>query len=98
MTLLEDQALSSGWTLATHSPFGFRSGTFSRYAGRMLGTSLPFAEHSTFEDDSTDVRYQITDPILAVSVSGLFIKLCTATREFLEQAPIDWCGKTLIKS
>jgi hypothetical protein len=30
---------------------------FSRYVGRMLGTSLPFAEHSTFEDDPSDVRY-----------------------------------------
>ena len=63
---------------------------FSRYVGRMLGTSLPFAEHSTFEDDPSNVRYQITDPILAASVCGLFIKFCTATKEFLEQAPIDW--------
>jgi hypothetical protein len=65
-------------------------GFFSRYVGRMLGTSLPFAEHSTFEDDPSNVRYQITDPILAASVCGLFIKFCTATKEFLEQAPIDW--------
>jgi hypothetical protein len=63
---------------------------FSRYVGRMLGTSLPFAEHSTFEDDPSHVRYQITDPILAASVCGLFIKFCTATKKFLEQAPIDW--------
>jgi hypothetical protein len=63
---------------------------FSRYVGRMLGTSLPFAEHSTLEDDPSNVRYQITDPILAASVCGLFIKFCTATKEFLEQAPIDW--------
>ena len=63
---------------------------FSRYVGRMLGTSLPFAEHGTFEDDPSNVRYQITDPILAASVCGLFIKFCTATKEFLEQAPIDW--------
>ncbi len=67
---------------------------FSRYVGRMLGTSLPFAKHSTFEDDPSDVRYQITDPILAASVCGLFVKFCTATKEFLEQAPIDWCGTT----
>lgn len=66
---------------------------FSRYVGRMLGTSLPFAEHSTFEDDPSDVRYQITDPILAASVCGLFIKFCTATKEFLEQAPIDWFSR-----
>jgi hypothetical protein len=63
---------------------------FSRYVGRMLGTSLPFAEHSTLEDDPSNVRYQITDPLLAASVCGLFIKFCTATKEFLEQAPIDW--------
>jgi hypothetical protein len=63
---------------------------FSRYVARMLGTSLPFAEHSAFEDELSDVRYQITDPILAASVCGLFIKFCTATKEFLEQAPIDW--------
>jgi hypothetical protein len=63
---------------------------FSRYVGRMLGTSLPFAEHSTLEDDPSNVRYQITDPILAASVCGLFIKFCTATKEFLEQAQIDW--------
>ena len=63
---------------------------FSRYVGRMLGTSLPFAEHSTFEDDPSDVRYQISDAILAASVCGLFIKFCTATKEFLEQASIDW--------
>jgi hypothetical protein len=63
---------------------------FSRYVGRMLGTSLPCAERSTFEDDPSNVRYQITDPILAASVCGLFIKFCTATKEFLEQAPIDW--------
>ena len=63
---------------------------FSRYVGRMLGTSLPFAEHSTLEDDPSNVRYQITDPILAASVCGLFVKFCTATKEYLEQAPIDW--------
>jgi len=63
---------------------------FSRYVSRMLGTSLPFAEHSTFEDDPSAVRYQITDPILAASVCGLFVKFCTATKEFLEQTPIDW--------
>jgi len=63
---------------------------FSRYVARMLGTSLPFAEHSTFEDELSDVRYQITDPILAASVCGLFVKFCTATKEFLEQTPIDW--------
>jgi hypothetical protein len=63
---------------------------FSRYVSRMLGTSLPFAEHSTFEDDPSAVRYQITEPILATSVCGLFIKFCTATKEYLEQAPIDW--------
>ena len=28
---------------------------FSRYVGRMLGTSLPFAGHSTFEDDPSAV-------------------------------------------
>ena len=43
---------------------------FSRYVARMLGTSLPFAEHSAFEDELSDVRYQITDPILAASVCG----------------------------
>jgi hypothetical protein len=63
---------------------------FSRYVSRMLGTSLPFSQHGTFEDEHSDVRYQITDPILAASVCGLFVKFCTATKEFLEQAPIDW--------
>jgi len=63
---------------------------FSRYVGRMLGTSLPFAEHIAFEDEPSHVRYQVTDPILAASVCRLFVKFCTETREFLEQAPIDW--------
>jgi hypothetical protein len=62
---------------------------FSRYVGRMLGTSLPFAEHSGFENEPSH-RYQVTDPILAASVCGLFVKFCTATKEYLEQAPIDW--------
>ena len=63
---------------------------FSRYVSRMLGTSLPFAEHSGFENEPSHVRYQVTDPILAASVCGLFVKFCTATKEYLEQAPIDW--------
>jgi len=63
---------------------------FSRYVGRMLGTSLPFAEHSGFENEPSHVTYQVTDPILAASVCGLFVKFCTATKEYLEQAPIDW--------
>jgi hypothetical protein len=63
---------------------------FSRYVSRMLGTSLPFAEHRGFENEPSHVGYQVTDPILAASVCGLFVKFCTATKEFLEQAPIDW--------
>jgi hypothetical protein len=71
---------------------------FSRYVSRMLGTSLPFAEHSAFEDELSDVRYQITDPILAASVCGLFVKFCTATKEYLEQAPIDWSPPKAIEA
>jgi hypothetical protein len=71
---------------------------FSRYVARMLGTSLPFAEHSAFEDELSDVRYQITDPILAASVCGLFVKFCTATKEYLEQAPIDWSPPKAIEA
>ena len=71
---------------------------FSRYVARMLGTSLPFAEHSAFEDELSDVRYQITDPILAASVCGLFVRFCTATKEFLEQAPIDWSPPKAIEA
>jgi hypothetical protein len=56
----------------------------------MLGTSLPFAEHNGFENESSNVRHQVTDPILAAAVCGLFVKFCTATKEYLEQAPIDW--------
>ena len=63
---------------------------FSRYVGRMLGTSLPFAEHNGFENESSNLRHQVTDPILAAAVCGLFVKFCTATKEYLEQAPIDW--------
>ena len=63
---------------------------FSRYVSRMLGTSLPFAEHSGFENEPSHVTYQVTDPILAASVCGLFVKFCTATKGYLEQAPIDW--------
>ena len=70
---------------------------FSRYVSRMLGTSLPFAEHSGFENES-HVRYQVTDPILAASVCGLFVKFCTATREFLEQTPIDWSPPKAIEA
>jgi hypothetical protein len=70
---------------------------FSRYVSRMLGTSLPFSQHSTFEDEPSDVRYQITDSILAASVCGLFIKFCTATKEFLDQAPIDWSSPKAIE-
>jgi len=71
---------------------------FSRYVARMLGTSLPFAEHGAFEDELSDVRYQITDPILAASVCGLFVKFCTATKEYLEQAPIDWSPPKAIEA
>jgi hypothetical protein len=71
---------------------------FSRYVARMLGTSLPFAEHSAFEDELSDVRYQITDPILAASVCGLFVKFCTATKAFLEQTPIDWSPPKAIEA
>ena len=71
---------------------------FSRYVARMLGTSLPFAEHSAFEDELSDVRYQITDPILAASVCGLLVKFCTATKEYLEQAPIDWSPPKAIEA
>jgi hypothetical protein len=71
---------------------------FSRYVSRMLGTSLPFAEHRTSEDDTSTVRYQITDPILAASVCGLFVKFCTATKEYLEQAPIDWSPPKAIEA
>ena len=63
---------------------------FSRYVARMLGTSLPFAEHSGFENEPSHATYQVTDPILAASVCGLFVKFCTATKEYLEQTPIDW--------
>jgi hypothetical protein len=63
---------------------------FSRYVGRMLGTPLPFSQHSGFENEPSHVTYQVTDPILAASVCGLFVKFCTATKEYLEQAPIDW--------
>ena len=63
---------------------------FSRYVSRMLGTPLPFAEDSGFENEPPHVRYQVTDPILAASVCGLFVKFCTAMKEFLEQTPIDW--------
>jgi hypothetical protein len=63
---------------------------FSHYVSRMLGTSLPFAEHSGFENEPSHATYQVTDPILAASVCGLFVKFCTATKEYLEQAPIDW--------
>ena len=63
---------------------------FSRYVSRMLGTSLPFAEHNGFENEPSHIRYQVTDPILAASVCGLFVKFCTATKEYLEQTPIDW--------
>ena len=70
---------------------------FSRYVSRMLGTSLPFAEHSGFENEPSHVRYQVTDPILAASVCGLFVKFCTATKEFLEQTPIDWSPQRLLK-
>jgi hypothetical protein len=62
---------------------------FSQYVRRILGASAP-AEHSTSENELSGVRRQITDPILAASVCGLFIKFSTATKEFLEQTPIDW--------
>jgi hypothetical protein len=71
---------------------------FSRYVGRMLGTLLPFAEHSGFENEPLRVTYQVTDPILAASVCGLFVKFCTATKEFLEQAPIDWSPPKAIEA
>jgi hypothetical protein len=62
---------------------------FSNYVRRILGTSAP-SEHSTSENEPSGIRRQITDPILAASVCGMFIKVSTATKEFLEQVPIDW--------
>ena len=62
---------------------------FSRYVQRILGASDP-SEHSAFENEPAGIRRQITDPILAASVCGMFIKVSTATKEFLEQVPIDW--------
>jgi hypothetical protein len=62
---------------------------FSHYVRRILGASAP-SEHSAFENEVSGVRRQITDPILAASVCGMFIKCSTATKEFLEQVPIDW--------
>jgi hypothetical protein len=62
---------------------------FSSYVRRILGASVP-SEHSAFENELSGVRRQITDPILAASVCGLFIKFSTATKEFLERTPIDW--------
>ena len=62
---------------------------FSQYVRRILGASAP-SEHSAFENEPSGIRRQITDPILAASVCGMFIKVSTATKEFLEQVPIDW--------
>jgi hypothetical protein len=62
---------------------------FSHYVRRISGASAP-PEHSAFENEVSGVRRQITDPILAASVCGLFIKFSTATKEFLERTPIDW--------
>ena len=61
----------------------------SHYVRRILGSSAP-SEHSTFENEPSGVRGRVTDPILAASVCGMFIKVSTATKEFLEQVPIDW--------
>jgi hypothetical protein len=62
---------------------------FSHYVRRISGASAP-SEQSPFENEPSGVRRQITDPILAASVCGLFIRFSTATKEFLEQTPIDW--------
>jgi hypothetical protein len=62
---------------------------FSHYVQRILGVSAS-SEHSAFENEMSGVRRQITDPILAASVCGMFIKVSTATKEFLERTPIDW--------
>jgi hypothetical protein len=62
---------------------------FSHYVRRILGASDP-SEQSALENEMSGVRRQITDPILAASVCGMFIKVSTATKEFLEQVPIDW--------
>jgi hypothetical protein len=62
---------------------------FSHYVRRILGASDP-SEHSALENEPSGIRRQITDPILAASVCGMFIKASTATKEFLEQVPIDW--------
>jgi hypothetical protein len=61
---------------------------FSHYVRKILGASAP-SEHSAFENEPSGIR-QITDPILAASVCGMFIKVSTATKEFLEQVAIDW--------
>jgi hypothetical protein len=62
---------------------------FAHYVRRILGASEP-SRHSTFENEPSGVRGRVTDPILAASVCGLFIKCSTATKEFLERTPIDW--------
>jgi hypothetical protein len=62
---------------------------FSQYVRRILGASAT-SEHSASENEPSGIRRQITDPILAASVCGFFMKFSTATKEFLERTPIDW--------
>jgi hypothetical protein len=62
---------------------------FSHFVRRILGASAP-SEHGATENEPSGVRRQITDPILAASVCGTFIKCSTATKEFLEQVPVHW--------
>ncbi len=66
---------------------------FSRYVSWILGTPVPFSERSIFEDQLMGIKYQGLDPILHATVCTLFVGVCTATKELLEQCRkggMDW--------
>ncbi len=63
---------------------------FARYVSMILGASVPFSERSMLEDQLMCIKYQGSDLILVTSVCGLFVEVCTATKELLEKSSSVW--------
>jgi hypothetical protein len=57
---------------------------FARYVSRILGAPVPFSERSVSDDLMMGIRYLGTDPILHTAVGGLFLEICTGTKQLLQ--------------
>lgn len=62
---------------------------FCRYVSRILGAPVPFSERNEFEDHMMGIKYR-GDIAREAAVCEMFIKVCTATKELLHKAVIDW--------